>query len=88
MASLEVGELAGCKGCSSPRPPRPRPRPRPRPPPPYSAQTEEAGCRIRVPLPLYSNDTVVGDVVQDERTRQDEKTKLFVVSWLYRECGS
>jgi hypothetical protein len=83
MASLEVGELAVCKGCNS----RPRP-PRPHPPPPYSAQTEEAGCRIRVPLPLYSNDMVVGDVVQDERTRQDEKTKLFVVSWLYCECGS
>jgi hypothetical protein len=82
MVSLEVDVLVGCKGCTSPRPPRPRP------PPPYSAQTEDAGCRIRVPLPLYSNEMVVGDVVQDERTRQDEKTKLFVVSWLYRECGS
>jgi hypothetical protein len=76
MASLEVGVLAGCKGCSSP-------------PPLYSAQMEEeAGRRIHVPLPLYSKEMVVGDVVQDERRRQDEKTKLFVVSWLYRECGS
>jgi hypothetical protein len=78
MASLEVDVLAECKGCSSAPPP-----------PPYSAQMEEeVGRRIRVPLSLYSKEMVVGDVVQDERRRQDEKTKLFVVSWLYCECGS
>ena len=54
------------------------------PPPPYTAQMEEeAVCRIRVPPPLYSKEMVVGDVVQDERRRQDKETKLFVVSWLY-----
>jgi hypothetical protein len=70
MASLEVGVLAGCKGCSC------------SPPPPHSAQMEEeeAGRTIRVPLPLYSKEMVVGDVVQDERGRQGEKAKLFVVS--------
>ena len=78
MASLEVGVLAGCRGYSSHPPP-----------PPYSAQMEErAGRRIRVPLPLYSKEIVVGDVVQDEKRRQDKKTKHFVVSWLYREWGS
>ena len=52
MVSLEVGVLAGCKSCS---------------PPPYSAQEDEAGRKIRVPLPLYSKEVVVGDVVQDKR---------------------
>jgi len=68
MASLEVGVLAGCKGCSYSPPP---------PPPPHSAQIEEedAGRTIRIPLPLYSKEVVVGDVVQDERGRQDEKAK-------------
>jgi hypothetical protein len=72
MVSLEVGVLAGCKGCS----------------PPYSAQEDEAGRRIRVPLPLYSKEMVVGDAVQDKRRSQDEKTKLLVVSWLYCGCVS
>ncbi len=78
MASFEPA-VAGGKGCSSPPP---------APPPPYGAEMmEEAGRRSRVLPPVYSKGVVVRDVVQDETRRQDEKSELFVVSWLYRECG-
>jgi hypothetical protein len=69
MASLKLGGLAVRESCSSL-------------PPPYSARMEEdESCRPNPnPSPLSGKDIVMGDVVQDRRKRQDEKTKLLMVS--------